>query len=169
MLDLLTSIINLVSSVFRLSGILRKPEPLSLDINHAVPLVAERQPLRLDRRQRRHEHESWMAVAAGATDSSIAFFFLRAAVLSTDGRIRRAGVVNSSNRRRYPVDQVSIQIGGESISSDTAAKAIRFVSALELLESHGFIRCEQRGRDYAFYKITPDGVEADSKTKSIRR
>ena len=93
---------------------------------------------------------------------------LRAAVGSTDGKIRRIGRVLESSEGLSPIGPVSLRIGNESIRSETAAKAIHIVAAVDLLYGMGYVARDERSDDLVVYTVTAAGLAADSKRSDDR-
>ena len=107
--------------------------------------------------------------ARSETEAAMAAFLLRAAVNSTDGKIRCAGRVAQSSHGPHPMGPMSIRIGGESIRSSTAAQAIQFASAVDLLHRRRCVAHVWQNGDLIDYAITAIGVAEDSRTTFVHR
>ena len=133
------------------------------------PKAREIQPVDPPQAETSHaQAELLKSVTRFPTGHTMAALFLRSAVNSTDGEIRLAGRIVRSGDGPRPIGPVLLQIGDESIRSDTAARAIQIVSAVDLLYGMGYIARHRHSRDSVLYRITAAGVAKDSETTFIQ-
>ena len=147
-----------------------KPRGLRLNSNRATPLAPESDPPepKPPKAKRGDARVGTLEAAAySATEETMAAHILRAAVNSTDGKIRCTGRIAQSREGPRPMGPVSLQVGRDSIHSDTAARAIQLASAMDLLERLGYVAHERRSADLAVYRITAAGVAVDSRTRFV--